>query len=347
MSVKVSVIIPVYNAETYLPQCIESLINQTLKECEFIFINDGSTDKSKQIIEEYRQKDNRIKQLNQANGGVSSARNAGLKIAHGKYIGFVDADDYVEADMYESLYTAAIQSEVDIVFSNFESEIDGHKVITKYHFPVSQLLDRNYIETEIKPYFLKSEDLNTVCNKIYISEIIQKHDLSFPQKLSLGEDGYFNMEFFCFSQNALYLDYTGYKYREVQGSATRNLDKKDYFKRAIEVYQSKTPQNFIPHLAEAEIKKLKAIKLIKSVMAYIYIYINSSATLTFSARYKYIKQMITHHHVRESLPYYKKHERLTGRYERFLLNMIEKKSCVGLCFAVTYSRVKNGQLFGR
>src|SRR3954470_7921673 len=105
MSIKVSVVIPVYNAEKYITECIESLLNQTLKQCEFIFVNDGSSDNSSQIINEFKKKDNRIILINQENQGVSIARNNGLKAASGEYVGFVDADDYIDCEMYETIYS--------------------------------------------------------------------------------------------------------------------------------------------------------------------------------------------------------------------------------------------------
>ena len=102
----VSVIIPVYNADKFLERCVNSLLSQTLASCEFIFVNDGSTDASLSILQQFQQKDPRIRLVNQENKGVSDARNAGLKIANGDYIGFVDADDFIEKDYFEKLYSA-------------------------------------------------------------------------------------------------------------------------------------------------------------------------------------------------------------------------------------------------
>jgi glycosyltransferase involved in cell wall biosynthesis len=245
MSLKVSVIIPVYNAEKYINQCIESLINQTLQECEFIFINDGSKDESQQIIENYQKLDVRIKLINQENQGVSIARNVGLRIAKGEYIGFVDADDFIEKKMYEILYTTAKQNDSDVIISNFESEIEGHKINTKYPFPIEVTLNNDYINEEILPYFLKEDNLNTGCNKIYKNKVIRENNLKFPEKVPLGEDGLFNMCFFSFADTMKYIDYTGYFYREVEGSATRNITGMDYFNRAIEVYNMKVPAIYI------------------------------------------------------------------------------------------------------
>lgn len=102
--IKVSIIIPVYNTEKYLRKCLDSAINQTLKEIEIICINDGSTDNSLSILKEYANKDNRVVVLDIPNSGVASARNFGIKKAHGRYIGFIDSDDWVDAGYFENLY---------------------------------------------------------------------------------------------------------------------------------------------------------------------------------------------------------------------------------------------------
>ena len=198
-----------------------------------------------QIIDEFKKKDSRIILINQENQGVSIARNNGLKVASGEYVGFVDADDYIEKDMYEKLYNSARENDCDIVVSNFESEIDGHKVITRYPFPINISLQKDFIEQEILPYFIMSDDLNTACNKIYKNKMIKENKVKFPEKIALGEDGMFNMQAFSYASSIKYIDYTGYHYREVIGSATRDISKKDYFKRALEVYTSELPQIFI------------------------------------------------------------------------------------------------------
>ena len=116
--IKVSIIVPVYNVEKYIHKCLDSLVNQTLKELEFIFVNDGSPDNSPKIIKEYQKKDKRIKLLNKENGGQASARNLGLEHAKGEYIAFLDSDDYVKENMYEILYNRAKKDNLDIVICN-------------------------------------------------------------------------------------------------------------------------------------------------------------------------------------------------------------------------------------
>lgn len=111
----VSIIVPVYNVEQYIGKCLESLISQKLKEIEIIVVNDGTKDNSQKIIDEYKKKDYRIKSYIKKNGGLSSARNYGLKFAKGEYIGFVDGDDYVDEEMFMGMYSYATSNKLDIV----------------------------------------------------------------------------------------------------------------------------------------------------------------------------------------------------------------------------------------
>ena len=114
-----SVIIPVYNVEPYLEQCLDSVINQTYKNLEIICINDGSTDNSLKILEKYQKKDNRIKLINQKNKGLSEARNAGLDVAKGEYIAFVDSDDYLELNAYEEAMNVVLQEKISCGLKKF------------------------------------------------------------------------------------------------------------------------------------------------------------------------------------------------------------------------------------
>jgi len=115
MQDKISVIIPVYNAAKYLPKCIDSVLNQTYKNLEIILVDDGSTDESGKISDKYSYKDNRVIVIHKENGGTSDARNKGIKAATGKYIGFIDSDDYIETDMYEILLKTLYAYDADIV----------------------------------------------------------------------------------------------------------------------------------------------------------------------------------------------------------------------------------------
>ncbi len=126
MKVKVSVIVPVYNVEEYLPKCLDSVINNTLSDIEIIIVNDGSTDNSSKIIAKYQKKDKRIKVINQENCGLGSARNKGLEKAMGEYIAFIDSDDWIEKDMLEFMYNHAFEKKSDIVICSYKN-IYNHK----------------------------------------------------------------------------------------------------------------------------------------------------------------------------------------------------------------------------
>jgi len=118
-NVKISVIIPVYNVIDFLKECLGSVLNQTYKNLEIILVDDGSTDGSSQICDEYKKKDRRIQVIHKENGGLSDARNYGMKYAKGEYIAFLDSDDYVENTMYEKLYNKAISENADYVECDF------------------------------------------------------------------------------------------------------------------------------------------------------------------------------------------------------------------------------------
>lgn len=343
MSIKISVIIPVYNAEKYISQCIDSLLGQTLYyDCEFIFVNDGSTDQSAKILESYKKKDSRVIIIHQQNMGVSMARNHGLEKASGEYIGFVDADDYIEKDMFENLYKMAKLHNSDVVVLNYQSEMEGKKVTSNYPFRKETILDKDYIEQNVLPFLISSDSFNTVCTKIYRNKIIQENNILFPKNVPLGEDGIFNITFFCYASSMIYLKEAGYHYREVQGSATRDIMQKDYFLRSLQVYEMGYPNELYKVMNQDKLQRLKAMKLIQSVMSLIYIYFTPTKDITFKNRYEYIQNMITNKKVRHSLPIFSDEmsDKL-GSYEKFILRMMKYQSMFGLYVATTYSRMRN------
>lgn len=173
---KVSVIVPVYNVEKYVDRCLKSLVNQTLQEIEIIIVNDGSTDNSKKIIDTYMEKySKKIKYVEKQNGGLSDARNFGLKYATGQYIAFLDSDDYVDVTIYEKMYDKAIKEDCDFVecdfiwkYSNKEVEDYGEVYTNKHEMLVyarvvawNKLIKRELLEkTKIQfPKGLRYEDI--------------------------------------------------------------------------------------------------------------------------------------------------------------------------------------------
>ena len=143
--IKVSIIVPVYNVEEYISKCLDSLVNQTLKEIEIIVVNDGSPDNSQSIIDKYAKKYKNIKSYTKENGGLSDARNYGLKYAKGEYISFIDSDDYVDKTMIEKMYNYAVKNNLDIVVCD-SIEIKGnHQILKKSNLHYSDDDIKNYI----------------------------------------------------------------------------------------------------------------------------------------------------------------------------------------------------------
>ncbi len=348
MNPAVSVVIPVYNAERALARCIRSLLDQTLPNIELIFVDDGSTDGSCSVIEKFRYYDERIRLFRQRNGGVSEARNTGLQHARGEYIGFVDADDYVEKDMFQRLLEAAKRDDCDAVVSNLEQELDGVRSAVRPPMPCGRRLEAGYIRSELLPLYVMTESMNTVCNKLYRGELVRRHGIRFPKGVALGEDGAFNISFFAAAASVQYIDYTGYHYCETANSATRSAASRDYFARAVEVYEAELPEPLRGLLDRQTEMRLKAVKLVQSVMANAHIYLHPSSERPARERLDYVRHMIAHRAVREALPLYMEARRQElNRYDKLLLQMIEARSAWGLWMLTGYSRFRNRRKQGK
>jgi glycosyltransferase involved in cell wall biosynthesis len=336
LDVKISVIIPVYNAEKYIAECIESLLSQTLKECEFIFVNDGSKDESEKIIQHYLQRDKRIILINQDNQGVSSARNKGISTATGEYIGFVDSDDFIKEDMYETLYNAAKLGDYDAVVSDFQNVIENGYCRKSYPFPKDTHLTKEYINEEILPYLLEREDMNTTWNKLYKLQLVLDNVIRFPEKMSIGEDGLFNLLFFHKAESLFYVNYSGYFYRTVVGSATRRPISIDYVYKIIEIYRRQELELFQDNFGTEKLKVLKSRKLVRSIISYIYQLV-SEEEAGILLKLKYLKIIINQKYVRESLEYFSP----SGRYEQTLVKMMKSRLTLGILLTALYSYKRN------
>lgn len=207
MKPEISIIVPIYNVEKYLPRCIESILAQTFTNFELILVNDGSEDDSGEVCDRYAKEDKRIKVIHKKNGGVSSARNAGLKNSIGNYIGFVDPDDYIKKDMYEKMYNLCIKKDSKIAICKFAREVDG-KIINA---------DNN--ETEIIRELNNEEAMNelfkgvlyrfSLCNKLFNKKCFQ--GITFPEG-RIHEDLSTTYKLFANSNRSIYTTYQGYIY---------------------------------------------------------------------------------------------------------------------------------------
>lgn len=201
-----SIIVPVYNTEGYLSECLDSLLHQTYSNIEIIIVNDGSTDLSPALIESYRRKDRRIKVFNKKNAGVSTARNDGLRLSKGDYILFVDSDDYLVDKRAVELIADSINSggQPDLVM--FKRQYDRNDY--------AYLKGKRSITADLMKYMVLTETLNTLWNKVYKKNIIQEKSLMFHKNIRMGEDLLFNVRYFSGLRSLLFLDQELYHYRE-------------------------------------------------------------------------------------------------------------------------------------
>ena len=232
--VKISIIIPVYNSEKFLEKCLDSLINQTLKDIEIICINDGSKDGSKEILERYARRDNRIILINQENEGLSCARNNGLKIAKGEYLGFVDSDDWVDIDFFEKLYNAAQKTGCEIVAGDFYRHgkfLKSQKLKYKKQEIVYNPSEK-FKKANIPVY-------NYIWNKIYKRDKLMALNMLFPVGM-VYEDIYWLVKI-VFSLNGFAtVPNTFYYYRKNSGSTVNQKNAKnriDFLNSVKELYQ--------------------------------------------------------------------------------------------------------------
>lgn len=219
----ISVIVPIYNVEEYLPKCIESICNQSYKNLEIILVNDGSPDRCGEICEKYANKDNRIKVIHKTNGGLSDARNVGLRVAKGEYISFVDSDDYIEEESYEILIKNAVENNLDIVAANAWLTEDDHFI----HPLMKEKRISNEITTGVE-YMCESIMQNSfhVCVwlNLYKKKLLIDNKLFF-QKGLLHEDEEWTPRVFLEAERVKYIDYKFYMYVTRAGSITRSKDR--------------------------------------------------------------------------------------------------------------------------
>lgn len=338
--IAVSIIIPVYNSEKYLKECIDSLLAQTLPHCEFIFVNDGSQDNSQAILESYQKNDSRVILFNQENQGVSAARNKGLSLAKGKYVGFVDADDTIAPDFIAQLFSIAELHGVAIVISDFITEFQGRFICNSSVFEVDRVFKAKEIKEEIVPFFIEQDLLNTVWNKLYVADFIKQNGILFPLGVTNGEDGLFNIAAFSNAKSVYFTNYCGYNYREVLTSATRDTLRKDYFKIALEKYNFDYEANYGIEIPKQQLLKLKSTRLLNEVISLIFIYFNSEQK--FIKKYNYIKKMISNFEVQQAVVlYWNDFFQGQSKYKQYILYCIKYRLTFFLFLATSYSNYKN------
>lgn len=237
----ISIIVPVYNVEKYLSECLDSLINQTYKNIEIICINDGSTDESGKICDEYSKKYKNIFVVHKKNEGLGFARNTGMNHVKGDYVLFVDSDDYIDKDMVEKLFNSISKNKVDICRCGYKKVDNQHNILFKDVLE-NELFKGKEVKTKMLPRLIGSSpkikdtiDMS-VTRVLYNFSIIKQHHIKFPSEREfISEDMVFNIDYTQYANGACIIDYCGYNYRSNPVSLTRKY-RQDRFNAAKYFY---------------------------------------------------------------------------------------------------------------
>lgn len=215
---KISIVVPIYNVESYVEKCIESILNQSFNDFDLILVDDGSTDRCGEICDTYAIKDIRVKVVHKKNGGLSSARNAGIEIAQGKYIAFVDGDDFIHKDMYKILYNEIIQNDSDIVICDFKKVYNENDIIDTMENGKS--INLNNIDALNMLYSDKGAEFTVAWNKLYKKELF--NDIKYEEG-KIHEDEFIAHKLLYKAQKITYVSKQLYNYIQRENSIVNSM----------------------------------------------------------------------------------------------------------------------------
>jgi len=312
----ISIIVPIYNIGKYLPRCIDSILSQTHENLEIILINDGSTDNSGEICDEYASKDTRIIVKHQENAGVSTARNVGLEIAKGEWIGFVDADDWVEPAMFEKLLNAALTNNTQLSFCNYIKHHESGKTKSRIHSKTPETLTRDQMLALVLHLDYR---FCVYCCYLYHHTIFKTttaEPVRFDPKIHYGEDRLMLLQAVIRANGTAYIPDILYNYYQRKGSAVYTVnDKRITFFAAL-----KQMIKHVEPISPSLVTKAQAFLIIRTVRL-----IGYSCLVK---RYKDVK-MIRREAKKFVLPSLMKKELDFGRKARMLAALYLPKSIVG------------------
>lgn len=285
---KVSVVVPIYNAEKYISECIESIIYQTYKNLEIILINDGSSDNSIKICKQYAKNDDRIKLIDDENHGVSYARNKGIEEATGKYIIFIDSDDVIKEN-YIDVLIKTINSDInlDLAVCTYEEIGLDERIIFNLNSSDMSLLTGSLK----KDYYLIKDFLNTPWGKLYKLNIIKRYKIMFPNEHSIGEDQIFNYKYFLHVENYRFINKPMYLYMHRDNISLTKIKNKESF--YSDLFNFKLKKIFLEKMNIKEIDEILSEWAILLVNKYVFISDEKNNYKNFKDRVKKIKEIFS------------------------------------------------------
>lgn len=301
----VSIVVPMYNVEAYLPMCVNSLLNQTLYDIEIILVDDGSPDRCGEMAEEYATKDSRIRVVHRVNGGLGPARNSGMAVASGRYVGFVDSDDWVEPDMFESLYAGAVRTGAQIVFTGVKLVKNGEIIERRSHPFAGKTVEGSGAIFSLRRSFYGAAPTRTKRDPVPVSVWVGLYDMDWIKANNFqfinirSEDVFFNTVVCREADKVAAIPGVPYCYRnDDQSSITRTFDSKTTegflrLFRSLRLLGDEEPSEF-----RNEIQRRIDRSIIDSVRSLVRLVCNSSINL--AAKKRLIKTVFCHSVIREA-----------------------------------------------
>ena len=332
MTPEISIIVPIYKVEAYIHKCVNSILNQTFKNFELILVEDGSPDKCGEICDEYAKKDSRVVVIHKQNGGVSSARNIGLKKAVGKYISFVDPDDYLELNYYDELLKISKDNELDIAVCQIRTinYSTGEQYIGNIFDGVA--VNKKDIESKLIPGILrgKSYGIMSSVNKIYKKDIFYKFSICFDENRTHGEDARLNLMLLMNIDRIGFLQKPMYNYQVfIRHSLTQifNINLYQFIKDNM-LFGSKLCDIYNVNDAKKHIKdefRVNTINFIQSI---------ANSTLSFKEKYKEIASIIDDEEFKNNIQQYDP----PSNYYNILKKLIIRRKIYTL---IIFTNIKN------
>lgn len=328
----ISVIIPVYNTEKYVKQCVESLLNQTYKNYEVLLVDDGSLDKSLKVCEEYNKYDN-ISTYHKQNGGLSSARNFGIQHARGEYLLFLDSDDWFESDMIENFTMQILEKRYDVVIQGFQVDFENESMSYYQQF----LNDLSSNSNELGNILVEVEKVglfNSSCNKLYKRKIIQDNNIYFLEGKEPAEDLLFNCEYFQYINSICCIKYSGYHYikRNMQSLTVKYIE--NYDKKILEYNEARKKLYKVICMPESKINEILKDSLSSYTLTAISNIYRKNSPLTFKERSEILRRMFENQEIRYAT--------LNSKYSNIFIKLIrlgikaKYSTIANLLFTLTY-----------
>lgn len=298
---EISVIVPVYNVEKYLKRCVDSILNQSYKDFELILVDDGSKDSSGKICDEYGQTDSRVKVIHKENGGVSAARNTGLKFATGEYVMFVDSDDYIDED---TLLEMTKYAGSDIVTSGlrfvdinenllFENNNDTIEKIN-----INEFINNNYVD------FYKKYILSGPYNKLYKRQIIIQENIFFNENLSICEDGLFVINYLSVAKTISNVSKCFYNYVQYSENNLMSKYNSNAVDASLQLYNAKQKLMTINECKNEDVMNFLNKEETETILGFLS-QIYSRSKLKNNEKYKKLKTELQKSQVKDLLVTYK------------------------------------------